>query len=202
MHKLEITFIGRHQRTGEDHQHDDDARHVFCPSVPVGVAACGGSTRKGEGDPERNGGKGIRKIMDGVCQEANAAAQKNNDQLKKGGYPKPDQGYFQRPDSTSAAFQSTINIGFSMTMPMQERDGPLDFFQPARDMRMIMVVVSMRMTRRRCMLVWICLRRSSSVLMMIVVLLVHLFLSVPSNLLLGMVGKSATHMFNMMICLI
>lgn len=71
----------------------------------VGIAAAGGPAAEDEGDPERQGGEGVGRVVDGVGEEGDGAAQEDDDELPEGGEPEPEERELHRPDPAPAPLE-------------------------------------------------------------------------------------------------
>jgi len=109
-------FIAGNNSAQQDRKHDCNARQVFDPSVAVSESFVGFPSREPEGNPERDGGRGVTDIMNRVGKERHTARKYDDDNLENGGCEQTRKRPFDGPYSPFRGDDGWVNNTVCMGM--------------------------------------------------------------------------------------
>ena len=130
-------LVAGDQCAEQDDQHDDDPGEVLHPPVAVSEGCGRLAPRQQESDPQRDGGRRIADIVDGVGKQRDAARDGNDRHLKGRRDRQQDERPFDGEDAPAGRRNRRIDnaVGMAVAMPMP--------------MIMVMAIMMMPMLVRR-----------------------------------------------------
>ncbi|CAH0326814.1 hypothetical protein SRABI128_05584 [Microbacterium sp. Bi128] len=137
-------FDGGHHGGERDHRHNEQPCEVLGAAETVGVRPGRAAASEQKGDPQRNGGQGIGKIVDRVRQQRHGATDEDDDQLEQRRGPQSEQGDLDGANALGTCLQDGVDrVGRVMGVGHEELlQPPLETGRVDMAVRAVVVVIA------------------------------------------------------------